>query len=119
MPRDDGTPDYGTMLRTAVKVQGALARTCWELGSRWAQFSAHETARVADAIAVSLRADPARRQSAAEATLWGCYVAHEELLRGITGAGRLGLLVLLNEIDRRRGPRPVGPDAAGAPRWGD
>jgi hypothetical protein len=119
MPRNDGTPDYGTMLRTAVQVQGALARTCCELGARWAQFTAHETARVADAIALSLRADPAQRQSAAEAGLWGCHAAHEESLRGITGAGRLALLVLLNEIDRRRGPRPVGPDAAGAPGWDD
>jgi hypothetical protein len=113
------TPDYATMLRTAVQVQGALAATCCELAARWARFSAHEAGRVAESLGTALRAGPEQRQRAVEAALHGSYVAHEELLRGVTGAGRLGLLVLLNEIDRHRGPRAVGPDPADAVGRGD
>ncbi|MBN9508630.1 MAG: hypothetical protein J0I21_05860 [Alphaproteobacteria bacterium] len=112
-------PDYATMLRTAVQVQGALAATCCELAARWAQVSAHTAGRLAESLGTALRAGPDHRQRALEAVLHGSYVAHEESLRGMTGAGRLALLVLLNEIDRHRGPRAMMPDTADVAGGGD
>ena len=101
------TPDYSMMLRTAGQVQGAMGATAVNLLSRWCGFAASGAAVLAQAVAEPLRTSPARRQNAVEDAVWTAYAAHEELLRALSGASTLSVLVFLNELDIRRGPRPA------------
>jgi hypothetical protein len=101
------TPDYSMMLRTAVQVQGAMSATCVDLLSRWCRYATNGAAVLAKTAVEPLRTPPERRQNAVEDALWTAYAAHEELLRALTGASTLSMLVFLNELDIRRGPRPA------------
>lgn len=100
-------PDYPTMLRTVANVQGAMAATCVDLAARWIRFSFSGVATVVGAAVEPLRAAPEHQQAAIEDGVWTAYIAHEEVLRSITGAWGAGLLIFLNELDRRRGPKPA------------
>jgi hypothetical protein len=101
------TPDYSMMLRTAVQVQGAMSATCVDLLSRWCRFATNGAAVLARTAVEPLRTPPERRQNAIEDAIWTAYAAQEELLRALTGASTLSMLVFLNELDIRRGPRPA------------
>ena len=101
------TPDYSMMLRTAMQVQGAMSATCADLLSRWGRFVSNGAAVLAQTAVAPLRTPPERRQNAVEDAVWTAYAAHEELLRALTGASTLSILIFLNELDMRRGPRPA------------
>ena len=99
--------DYSTMLRTAGQVQGAMSATCVDLLSRFCRFAGKGAAVLAQAAVEPLRAPPEWRQNAIEDAIWTAYAAHEEMLRALTGASSLSMLIFLNELDMRRGPRPA------------
>jgi hypothetical protein len=99
--------DYSMMLRTAVQVQGAMSATCVDLLSRWCRFATNGAAVLAQTAVEPLRTPPERRQNAIEDAIWTAYAAHEELLRAVSGASPLSMLLFLNELDIRRGPRPA------------
>jgi hypothetical protein len=101
------TPDYSMMLRTAGQLGGAMSATGVNLLSRWYRFASNGAAVLARAAVEPLRTPPEQRQNAIEDGLWTAYAAHEELLRAVTGASTLSMLVFLNELDIRRGPRPA------------
>ncbi len=101
------TPDYSMILRTAAQVQGAMGATCVDLLSRWCRFAGNGATVLARAAVEPLRTPPERRQNAVEDALWTAYSGYEELLRALTGASSLSILIFLNELDMRRGPRPA------------
>ena len=99
------TPNYSMMLRTALQVQGAVSATCLDLSARSARFLASEAAVVASAAMRPMLTPPEQRQNAVESSIWALYLAHERLLRAMSGMPALSVLVFLNELDIRRGPR--------------
>src|ERR1700716_4625084 len=101
------TPDYSMMLRTAVQVQGAMSAPCADVLSRWCRFATNGAAVLARTAVEPLRTPPERRQNAVEDAIWTAYEGHEELLRALTGASTLSMLIFLNELDMRRGPIPA------------
>lgn len=101
------TPDYSMILRTAEQVGGAMSATAVNLLVRSCRFAASEAAVLAQAASEALRTPPERRQKAVEDAVSTAYAAHEELLRALSGASTLSVLVFLNELDMRRGPRPA------------
>jgi hypothetical protein len=107
MPSDYSPSDYSMMLRTAGQVQGAMSATCVDLLSRCCRFAANGAAVLARAAVEPLRTPPEWRQSAVEDALWTAYAAHEETLRALTGVSSLSMLIFLNQLDMRRGPRPA------------
>jgi hypothetical protein len=105
------TTNYPAMLRTAGQVQGAMAATWFNLAGRASQFAMQGITEVARAGVAPLLADNTDRQTACEDAIWTAYSAHQQYLRALTGASRLSLLVFLNELDRRRGARPMPSEA--------
>ena len=100
-------PDYPMMLRTAVQVQSAMCATGIDLLSRWGRFAASGAALLVQTALEPLGTPPEERQNAVEDAIWTAYAAHEEVLRAITGASTLSILIFLNKLDMRRGPRPA------------
>jgi hypothetical protein len=101
------TPDYTMMLRTAGQVGGAMGATAVNLFGRGFRLAASGVEVLAQAAVEPLRSPPERRQNAVEDAVWTAYAAHEELLRALSGLSTLSVLVFLNELDIRRGPRPA------------
>ncbi|HEX5325878.1 MAG TPA: hypothetical protein VFW75_04350 [Acetobacteraceae bacterium] len=101
------TPDYRTMLRSAVQVQAATNAAGLEFAIRSGRFLANGAMLLMRAAAGPLGAAPEHRQAAVEDAVWTAYAAHEELLRAATGMSRLAALIFLNELDLRRGDRPA------------
>jgi hypothetical protein len=99
--------NYPAMLRTAAHVQGAMTATWLNLARRGTAFAWESLTEVARAGAAPLLTDNTQRQAACEDAIWTAYVAHQQFLRAVTGASRLSLLVFLNELDQRRGARPM------------
>jgi hypothetical protein len=99
--------DYSMMLRTAGQVQGAMSATRVDLLSRFCRFTTNGAAVLAQAAVEPLRTPPERRQNAVEDAIWTAYAAHEEMLRALTGASSLSMLIFLNQLDIHRGPRPA------------
>jgi hypothetical protein len=101
------TSDYAILLRTAAQIQGAMSATCIDLLSRWGRFAIGGAAMVVTTALDPLRVPAEQRQSAIEDAIWTTYSAHEQLLRAMSGASTMSVLVFLNKLDMRRGPRPA------------
>jgi hypothetical protein len=99
------------MLGTALRVQTAMATACIEVAYRLASRATEEAGGVAESVLDVAKAPALRRQRAAEDAVWSAYASHEEMVRAAAGASSLSLLLFLNELDRRRGPRT--PPGAG------
>lgn len=107
------TSDYTRMIATLAQVQAAMLTAASMALSRCLTVGIGDAGAVMRAAGRAVATPAETRQAGVEDALVLLLRQHQHMLRGLAGASDLAALAFLNDLDQRRGPRPV--DSAAPP----